>query len=153
MTEDGIRKYVAEHFAGVDTVVADAGTFFIYDPQRDLPDNKRWPFATIVDCDNDFDNRSNLDRENVFRLNIGVSKETLQSMFGTLSLAADGSVEGYDFARLDALMPHPMYGRMHWLCVLNPSDATFEKILALLDEAYQISVRRVSKASPGDAQE
>ena len=145
MNEESIRQYVADTFPGVDTVVADAGTFFIYDPQRNLPDNKRWPFATIVSSDNDFDAKSNLNREGVFRLNLGVSKETMLSLFGPLKFGADRSVEGFDFTQLDTLLPHPMYGRMHWLCVLNPSNETFEKLKPMFDEAYQISVGRHSK--------
>ncbi len=29
---------------------------------------------------------------------------------------------------VDRLLPHPVYGRMHWVCVLNPSAATFESL-------------------------
>lgn len=42
-------------------------------------------------------------------------------------------------------MPHPVYGRMHWICVLNPSEATFEKIKPLLAQAYEIDVVRPQK--------
>ena len=29
-------------------------------------------------------------------------------------------------------MPHPVYGPNHWVCVLNPSDTTFENLKPLL---------------------
>ena len=44
-------------------------------------------------------------------------------------------------------MPHPVYRRNHWVCVLNPSEKTFEKLKPLLAEAYAIAVRRIRKRS------
>lgn len=145
MDEESIRRYVADSFNGVDIQVSAPGdgspeiawgdTFFIHDPQRNLEGSRRFPFATIVTKDyGDFDNLSRLDREGVFRLNIGLSKETYRSLFPD-----DGD---HDYTALDTLMPHPVYGPNHWVSVLNPSDATFEKIRPLLAEAYAIAVRR-----------
>ena len=145
MDEDAIRRYVESTFRGVDIQVASAedgapeiawgDTFFIYDPQRNFEGTRRFPFATIVTKDyGDFDNASNLNRPGVFRLNIGVSKET----FGRLFPENDER----DFTALDVLMPHPVYGVNHWVSVLNPSDATFETLKPLLSEAYDIAVRR-----------
>jgi hypothetical protein len=82
----------------------------------------------------DFDNASQVDRPGVFWLNIGLSKKTFDSLFG-----AGGD---HDFTALDQLMPHPVYGRNHWLCVLNPSESTFETLEPLLAEAYAIAVAR-----------
>ena len=93
MDEASIIQYIIDTFDGVDVVVAsrDAGspevawgdTFFIYDPGRGLPPNRRFPFATIVTKDyGDFDCASQLNRPGVFRLNIGVSKDTYRSLFG-----------------------------------------------------------------------
>jgi Family of unknown function (DUF6194) len=57
--------------------IAWGDTFFICDPDRNLDEPRRFPFATIVTKDyGDFDNASNLDRPGMFRLNIGVSKQT-----------------------------------------------------------------------------
>jgi len=39
-------------------------------------------------------------------------------------------------------MPHPVYGPNHFVCVLNPSDATFDAIKPLLKEAHEIAVKR-----------
>jgi hypothetical protein len=111
---------------------------FIYDPDRNLPETRRFPFATIVTKDyGDFDNSSNLDRPGVFRMNIGVSKETYASLFNDESQ--------HDVTALDHLIPHPVYGRNHFVSVLNPSDATFESITPLLKEAYEIAMRRARK--------
>ncbi|HEX2647503.1 MAG TPA: DUF6194 family protein, partial [Candidatus Dormibacteraeota bacterium] len=146
MDEEAIRRYVASTFEGIDVQVASKGdgspeiawgdTFFIYDPDRNIQGTKRFPFATIVVKDyGEFDNKSNLDRPGVFRLNIGVSKATYQSLF-----PSDGE---HDYTALDTLTPHPVYGVNHWVSVLNPSEATFERLHPLLAEAYEIAARRI----------
>ena len=40
-------------------------------------------------------------------------------------------------------MPHPVYGRQSWVCVLNPSAETFGRVKPLLREAYEIAVARL----------
>jgi hypothetical protein len=150
MDQAAITRFVTTTFTGVDPVVGseEAGspeiawgdTFFIYDPDRTLEGAKRFPFATIVTKDyGDFDNASRLDRPDVFRLNVGVGKETYASLF-------DASAE-HDFTALDRLMPHPVYGRNHWVCVVNPSEATFETLKPLLQEAYDRAVERYSRSN------
>jgi hypothetical protein len=145
LDEAAITRYIETTFEGVDVVVASqenrapeiawGDSFFSYDPNRNLPEARRFPFATIVTKDyGDFDNQSNLDRPGVFRLNIGVSKETFARVVGAES--------EHDFTQLDRLMPHPVYGSNHFVCVLNPSDTTFESITPLLKEAYDIAVNR-----------
>jgi hypothetical protein len=149
MDQAAITHFVSTTFAGVDAEVGSqaAGapelawgdTFFIFDPDRNLKGSKRFPFATIVTKDyGDFDNASKLDRPGVFRLNISVSKETYASLF-------DDSAE-HDFTALDKLMPHPVYGQYHWVCVLNPSEATFETLKPLLQEAYDRAVERYARS-------
>lgn len=145
MDEQSIREYVTATFSGVDVVIASrengapevawGDTFFIYDPNFDLPEPRRFPFATIVTQDySDFDNASDLNRDGVFRLNIGVSMKTFAKLFP--------GDEEHDFTVLDRLLPHPVYAPNHFVCVLNPSDSTFEAIKPLLREAYEIAVRR-----------
>jgi hypothetical protein len=76
-----------------------------------------------------------------FRLNIGVSKPTFQSLFGTDKV----DVSAYDFTALDTIMPHPDYAAQSWLCVLNPSDTTFLNLPPLLSEAYELAVKRANR--------
>jgi hypothetical protein len=138
-----IIRYISQHFDGVDVVTGTEGialgdSFFIYDPRRNLDDRHRFPFATIVTKDyGDFDDRSNLDRDGVFRLNVGVSRDTFKRLF------PDPDVT-YDFAVLDTLLPHPVYAPQSWVCVLNPTGETFTSVESLLGEAYDIAVKRVS---------
>jgi hypothetical protein len=154
MDEASIIKYVTDTFAGVDVerpqpghepAIAVGDTFFIYDPHRNLEPKFRFPFATIVTKDyGDFDRFSNLDRPGVFRLNIGVGKETYRKLLGEPP-AAGAPTTGHDFAVLDHLLPHPTYAAHGWVCVLNPSAATFEGLRPLLAEAYSLSVVRSGK--------
>lgn len=123
-----IVKFITSEFEGVEVEEANGDSFFFYDPTHMMP------FATLVRS-NVNDDASELDREGIFRLNVGVSKETFTTLFN------DGS-GSYDFAALDTIMPHPVYGKMNWICVLNPSTSTFEEVKVLLVEAYERSVRR-----------
>jgi hypothetical protein len=132
MDQAAITQYIIDTFEGTSTDTSTPDTFFLYDPER------KFPFATIVTRDNDFDHASNLNRPSVFRLNIGISKATFQSLFSE----GEG---GRDFTALDRLMPHPMYARMYWACVLNPSAETFEAVKPLLAEAYELAVERYGK--------
>jgi hypothetical protein len=157
MNEDAIAQYIADTFDGVDVVVASresgapevawGDTFFFYNPDPTLPPNRRLPFATIVTKDyGEFDRASDLNRPGVFRLNIGVSKQTYRSLFGSQtspSGAGDRAESGYDFAALDRVLPHPVYAPQSWVCLLNPSVATFQAVVRpLLDEAYDLAVSR-----------
>lgn len=139
-----IIQHIIDHLEGVDIVQANGDTFFFYDPGRDLPPDRRMPFATIVTSDA-HDRASRLDRPGVFRLNIGISRERYEDMFGPLPpgpIGVDPVDTGYDYTRLDTIMPHPIYSPLAWVCVLNPSDDTFEEIAVLLREAHDLAAGR-----------
>jgi hypothetical protein len=145
--ETAITQYVTDTFDGVDLTVANGDTFFFYDPDRTDPLDRRLPFATLV-TDDLYDQASALHRPSVFRLNIGVSKETYRSLFGPQPAppGATGIVDtGHDFTALDQIMPHPVYAPMSWICVLNPSAATFETLRPLLAEAYDLAADRYAR--------
>jgi hypothetical protein len=90
-----------------------------------------------------FDNASQLNRPHVFRLNIGVSRDTFRALFDPPPGAArDTSANSHDFAALDRLMPHPVYAPQSWVCVLNPGPETFEAVKPLLAEAYARAAAR-----------
>ncbi len=154
MNEAQISRYITETFEGVDIVVASGDSFFFYNPDSNVPPDHRFPFVTIVTSDIN-DPFSNLNRPSVFRLNIGISKETFRSLFGDPSLlpSAKDSMEessknssNYDFTAMDQLMPHPVYGQMSWVCMLNPGDEAFEtKVRQLLAEAYDLAVSKYKR--------
>jgi Family of unknown function (DUF6194) len=148
MDQESITRYITDTFEDVDVVVAAGDSSFFY---ARLDPSSRMPFATIVTRDQESDRASNLDRPPVFRLNIAVSKQTFRSFFGaqTPPSGTGGGADGrYDFAALDRLLPHPLYGRMNWVCVLNPSASTFQSLRPLLGEAYGLSVRGDTRGRP-----
>ena len=132
MNASAIVDYIMKTFPEVETTNAYGYDMFFYRSDRKLS------FATMISSDYDYDSVSNLNRLGVFRLNIGVSKQTFQSLFGRDEV----DVNDYDFTALDVIMPHPEYAQYHFICVLSPSEETFEKIRALLAEAYDIAARR-----------
>jgi hypothetical protein len=85
-------------------------------------------------------------------VNIGISKQTFRSFFSEPSLPSDQnstvknrdtSNSDYDFTALNQVMPHPVYGRMYWTCILSPGDETFKTtVQPLIAEAYGIAVSK-----------
>lgn len=149
MDQDAIIQYVTDTFAGVEVVRPTDGpgagdTFIFFDPQRNLDPTRRHPFATIVSKDyGDFDRAANLNRPGVFRLNVGVSRDTFRALFGHSPGEERPTGTEYDYAALDRLMPHPVYARQSWVGVLNPSPETFDVVKPLLAEAYsRVATRR-----------
>jgi uncharacterized protein DUF6194 len=132
-----ITRFIVETYP--DTVVANAmgGSFFSCNEQS-------WPnFATIATGD-DFDDASNLAREGVFRLNIGVTGATFRRLVGAMTEP--------DHTALDTLLPHPLYAQQHWVSILNPSTASFETIVKpLIEEAHGIVSTREAKIREGRA--
>lgn len=144
MDETAVTQYLVETFPGVDPLAANGDVFFIYDPDRDLPGERKLPFATLVTGDR-YDQLSQLDRPGVFRLNFGVSRRTYRELFGAppARLGPEGVIEtGHDFAALDQLLPHPVYAPQAWISVLNPGERTWEQVKELLQEAYDLGVQR-----------
>lgn len=121
---EAITQAILERYP--ETIIAEAlgATFFSLD-------EKNWPnFATIVTTDEHDDGApSDLARPGVFRLNIGVGRETFERLVGSIELP--------DYAAFDRLLPHPVYAKQLWISILNPSDATFrDVVLALIAEAH-----------------
>lgn len=99
----------------------------------------RLPFVTTADSDNEYDDVSNLDREGVYRLNIGVSKETFNNL---VSDQLDGDI---DYSILNEFLPHPHYSRQHFVCILNPVGDNVEKTKQLIIEAHSVADKRLQR--------
>lgn len=140
MNESTAMEYITTTFPDVETTTNFGYTFFFYRSERQLP------FATLIASDNEYDRISNLDRPGVYRLNIGISRETFQALFGTAKV----DVSSYDFTALDVIMPHPEYAPQNFICVLSPGAMTSEKVRDLLTEAYDIAVRRFTRRNKGE---
>ncbi|MDD9908241.1 MAG: DUF6194 family protein [Ahrensia sp.] len=137
MTAEVISSWIVETFDHVVAKGAWGETSFFVNPGRALPSGAY--FATIKQKDGDNDRASALDREAVYRLNFGPGRRAFEELFGSPP-ARPGKgkiIEGdYDFKALDVIMPHPIYGWMSWMCVLNPSRRTFELCQPLLYFAH-----------------
>ena len=135
MNESSVADYITKTFPEVETTTNFGYIFFFYRSDHKLP------FATLASSDNEYERISNLDRPGVFRLNIGVSKQTFQSLFGSEAIDA----RNYDFTALDRIMPHPEYAAQQFICVLSPSEATFQTLRPMIAEAYDIAMKRNAK--------
>ncbi|MDE7305949.1 MAG: hypothetical protein K2N33_01020, partial [Clostridia bacterium] len=79
---------------------------------------------------------------------IGVRKSTFIKLFGsTPARPLKGGVVDmpFDFTSIDKLLPHPVYAWMNWICVLNPSVDTFEKLKPLIREAHAYAQEKFLK--------
>ena len=122
---EAIKRTILETWPETDVVEALDAAFFSLDTET------HWPnFATIVTTDeHDEGAPSNLSRPGVFRLNIGVGRQTFQRMVGSMDVP--------DYAAFDRILPHPVYAKQLWISILNPTDATFrDVVLPLLTEAH-----------------
>ncbi len=147
MNQDELAGYITTSFAGVEPVTNAGDTFFFYNPVTIQPPDRMFPFVTLVTSDA-YDKHSNLGRPGVYRLNIGVSGQTFRALFDTSEHSHAAATP--DFTALNKLMPHPEYGRMHWLCILNPDDETLAtQVHPLLVEAYDMAVRKRTKSASG----
>ena len=102
-------------------------------------DDHRVGFVTIGYSDNEFDAVSNLNREGVFRVNIGVSKATFDALLG------DASTDSIDYSVLNVFLPHPHYAKQHYLSILNPSGENVERTKQLIIEAHAIASKRYQR--------
>lgn len=107
-------------------------------------DEARMPFATIVVHDTPgFDEASDLDRPEVFRLNIGVGRDEFERLVGFPPAGLARRRSDVDVAALDQVVPHPTYGRQGWVAILNPSDRSLPEVDRLLGHAHRRATGRV----------
>ena len=102
-------------------------------------DDHRLSFVTIANSDNDWDNVSSLNREGVFRVNVGISKETFKS------LIVKSDDELIDYSILNTFLPHPEYAQQNFVCILNPSGENIEITKKLIEEAHSIAAKRLQR--------
>lgn len=138
MTPEEIVSKVTSELDGVVAKGSWGETSLFYNPGGVLPNGVY--FCTIKERDGENDRSSRLSRDGIFRVSIGVSKETYESKFGVKPKRPPkgGIVDtGHDFKEVDVLMPHPIYAWMSWVCVLSPSRGLFdEEIYPLIVEAH-----------------
>lgn len=141
-----IVEYCLSEFDGlvVDKNWGERGLF--YNPDKKLP--KGIYVLTFKEKNGPNDRASELDRDNTYRLNLGVSKTTFSQLFGAIpKRPAAGNIvsTGHDFAQLNQITPHPVYGWMSWIAVLNPSNDTFAQVQPLIEEGVELAKAKYAK--------
>ncbi len=138
LTMDGVAVRIAATFADVVPTKSWGETSFFYNPGRALP--RGVYFCTLKDHDGENDRASHLNRSGVYRLSFGLPNAAFDQLFGPRPARPKkgGVVDGpWDFTALDVLTPHPIYGWMGWIAVLNPTGATLGQIMPLIWQAYE----------------
>lgn len=146
MTPDEIIKYCLDNLEGTVLVKSWGERGIFYNLDKKL---KRGIYVlTVKEKDGDNDKGSNLDREGVYRMNLGVRKKAFSDMFGSVPKRPDkGCVVDmdYDFTEVNKVLPHPVYAWMSWICVLNPTKDSFEALKPLIRKAYEYAKEKFAK--------
>ena len=95
--EAAVTHYITNTFPEAESTLAFGYTMFFFGSERMLP------FTTLISADTEFDRYSRLDRPDVYRLNIGVGRNTFTDLFGM----ERPDPASYDYSALDVFMPHP----------------------------------------------
>lgn len=117
--------------------------FFYYAPDGVVP--KSQPFATIVTKDYPDDRTSRLNRPNAFRLNISAGAAEFLKWTG--HEPREPATHDIDPGTADVVIPHPVYGRLGWLSVVNPGPHTASPIQDLLRTAHHLARTRHQRRS------
>lgn len=146
MTPEQIIESISTEYEGVSPKSNWGETSLFYNPDQLLPNGVY--FCTIKENNGGNDKASCLDRDGVFRLSLGISKESYEARFGQKPKrpSKGGIIEtDHDFTELDQLMPHPIYGWMSWVQILNPSQNIFDSLKPLITEAHANAVIKFNK--------
>lgn len=115
--------------------------FFYYAPDGQLPKNVQ-PYGTVVTKNYPDDTASDLDLPDRRRVNIHVDRTTFRELTGEEPGRLDRI---YDYAVTDCVMPHPVYGALGWISVVNPAEKTGELVVKLLRGAHEDARARFAR--------
>jgi hypothetical protein len=146
LSVDFIAEQLLKNFEGLKVVNAWGEKSFFYNPDGLL--KRGVYFCTIKEKDGENDTASELNREGIFRINFGLPRDSFIRKFGDVPGRPQkgGVIEGgYDFTQFDLLTPHPVYGWMSWVAILNPSKSSWVNLQLLLKESYLITLEKYKK--------
>lgn len=132
MSLQAIKQFITKQLPNVTQLESFGYTFFFYGPDQVLP------FVTIAASDNEHDSVSNLNRDGVFRVNIGVSKNTYNKLF-------EGPETEWDYTTSNRFMPHPHYAAQHFICILNPEENQLTATYNFIEEAHLVAKQRFDR--------
>lgn len=146
VNESTIEIYLLETYKHLNIINSWGERSYFLNPEMKLKRGSY--FATIKSKDGENDKASYLNRTGVFRLNIGLTPEKYEEIFGLRPSrpCKGGVIEGdFDFQALNVFIPHPVYGWMGWIAINNPDLDNFEKSQEYLDIAYEKAFTSASK--------
>jgi hypothetical protein len=129
--------------------IAWGDTFFYYAPDGRIPRTGQ-PFATVVTKDYPGEPTSGLDRPGAFRVNVHAGTDAFRAHCGRDPRDAP-SPDTVDHRAEDAVLPHPVYARLGWLCVVNPADRSSPTTRELLATAHRLARQRHDRRAGADA--
>jgi hypothetical protein len=141
---DGVRELApTEGDGSPETAWGDH--FFYYAPDGTIPARAQ-PYATIVTKDHPGDALSGLGPAGRWRVNIHVGRARYTELTGEDPSGGPGS---RDFGAADVILPHPVYGTLGWIAVVNPGERTAPAVVALLSEAHENARHRAARRAGG----
>lgn len=152
MNPKEILQYCLTHMEGTVLVESWGEKGIFYNPGNVL---KRGVYVlTVKEKDGENDKASALCRPGIYRVNLGLRRETFAQLFGALPkrpAKGEAVAMDFDFSALDTLLPHPVYAWMGWVCILNPTAETFESLKPYIREAYAFAQEKFKKRKPAGA--
>ena len=115
--------------------------FFYYAPDGRMPQHVQ-PYGTIVTKDYPDDAASELDAPDRWRVNVHVDRATFLRLTGEEPRTL---TQPRDYAAADVFFPHPVYGSLGWVSVVNPGEQTTDAVLHLLHDAHDAARARAER--------
>lgn len=132
MSLNAIEQYATDQLPGINRLKSAGYIFYFYGPEQMIP------FFTLATADQEGDRNSHLDRDGVYRVNIGLPKEDYPDLFHQATTEPD-------YTALNVWMPHPHYAAQYYACILNPVGDHLDKTLVLIRAAYEQAKARYEK--------
>ncbi|MFC5216561.1 DUF6194 family protein [Streptomyces coerulescens] len=121
--------------------VAWGDAFFYYAPDGRIPHHTQ-PYGTIVTKNYPDDTACDLDPPGRWRVNIHVDRATFKELTGE---EPHTLAHPRDHTSTDTVLPHPLYGTLGWICVVNPGERTADTVLQLLRDAHDAARTRATR--------
>ena len=117
--------------------------FFYYAPDGRMPANTQ-PYGTIVTKDYPDDALSRLgdgtSAHPRWRVNVHVGRTAVREW-------TREATPQTDFAAADVFLPHPVYGELGWIAVVEPGSRTIATVIELLRAAHGAEKARTERRS------